>query len=71
MQNNKIDLCIVGINETAERLTQFIERYDLFNIVGYAVDRVYLKQDQFHSKPVWAIEELDNIIDRTLVSTKK
>lgn len=63
-QNNKADLCIIGLNETAERLTMFIERYDLFNIVGYAVDRTYLRQNQFHRKPVWAIEQLDGMIDK-------
>lgn len=63
-QNDKVDLCIIGLNETAERITQFVERYDLFNIVGYAVDRSYLTQNQFHGKPVWAIEELVDMIDK-------
>ena len=34
----KRDLCIIGTSETADRVTQFCERYDWFNIVGYAVD---------------------------------
>lgn len=64
MQSAKRDLCVIGINETAERITQFVERYDLFNIVGYAVDRKYITEKEFHGKPIWAIEELDNYIDR-------
>ena len=58
-QTNLADLCIIGTNETAERVTQFVERYHLFNIVGYAVDRTYLTKSQFYDKPVWPIEELD------------
>lgn len=61
----KRDLCIIGTNETADRLTQFCERYDLFNIVGYAVDRAFIKQEQFRQKPVWAIEDLNNYIDKS------
>lgn len=57
-------MCIIGTNETAERVTQFIERYNLFNIIGYAVDRDFLTQSQFHDKPVWSIEELDTQVDK-------
>lgn len=63
-QIGKRDLCIIGINETADRITQFVERYDLFNIVGYAVDREYIKSEKFLGKPVWAIENLENHIDK-------
>ncbi len=61
----KRDLCIIGTSETADRVTQFCERYDLFNIVGYAVDGAFKKQDSFAKKPVWAIEDLDNYIDKS------
>lgn len=64
LQSEKKDLCIIGINGTAKRITQFVERYNLFNIIGYAVDKNYIIDNEFHGKPVWAIEELDNYIDR-------
>lgn len=63
-QTGKRDLCIIGINETADRITQYVERYDLFNIVGYAVDKEYIKSEKFYGKPVWAIEDLEKYIDR-------
>ena len=61
----KKDLCIIGTSETADWVTLFCERYDLFNIVGYAVDKAYIKQEYFHQKPVWAIEDLNNYIDKS------
>ena len=64
LQSGKRDLCIIGINGTADRVSQFIERYNLFNIIGYAVDKKYITNNEFHGKPVWAIEELDHYIDR-------
>lgn len=57
-------MCVIGTNETADRITQFVERYNLFNIIGYAVDRKYINGDEFHGKPVWAIEELEKYIDK-------
>lgn len=63
-QTDKRDLCIIGTNETAERITQFVERYNLFNIIGYAVDKKYITEDEFKGKPVWAIEELEKYIDK-------
>ena len=63
-QSEKRDLCVIGTNETADRITQFVERYNLFNIIGYAVDRNYITENVFHGKPVWAIEDLNDIIDR-------
>ena len=63
-QTDKRDLCIIGTNETADRITQFVELYGLFNIVGYAVDREYITENEFKGKPVWAIENLENYIDK-------
>lgn len=63
-QFEKQDLCVIGINETAGRITQFVERYNLFNIIGYAVDKKYLTGNEFQGKPVWAIEDLNDVIDR-------
>ena len=63
-QFKKRDLCVIGINETADRITQFVERYNLFNIIGYAVDKKYITEDEFHGKPVLAIEDLNDAIDK-------
>lgn len=64
VSNRSADLCIIGVGETAERLTQFCEYHGLFNIIAYAVDRARLKDRRFHSKPVFPIEDLENNIDK-------
>lgn len=60
----KEQLCIIGANETAERVLMFCERYHLYDVVGFAVDKSYIKDDKFHNRPVWPIEELDQYIDK-------
>lgn len=58
------NLVIIGISETAEHLTSFVESYNLFNIIGYAVDRQYKTKEEFLGKPVFAIDDLPSIIDK-------
>lgn len=36
------NIVIIGISDTAGRVIQFIERYNLFNILGCSVNREYL-----------------------------
>lgn len=62
MNSNK--LCIIGANETAERILLFCEKYNLFNVIGFAVDKAYIKSKYFHNRPVWPIEELEQHIDK-------
>ena len=39
-------------------------RYKLFNLLGFAVNKSYIKERTFCGKPVYAIENLDDIIDK-------
>lgn len=57
------ELVILGISETADRLSKFIEHYHLFNIIGYAVNKNYYTTSEFRNKPVWVLEDLDHQID--------
>lgn len=64
-QNKSIgNLVIIGIHETAEHLSAFVEEYNLFNIVGYAVNAKYKDKETFLGKPVFEIEKLSNVIDK-------
>ena len=54
------NLIIIGISETAWRAFVFVERYKLFNIIGFAADKQYIKEDTYYGKPVYAIEDLPN-----------
>ena len=52
------NLVIIGCSETAERILFFCERYKLYNVIGFSVDKQYMKCDTFHGYPVWPTEEL-------------
>lgn len=57
-------LCIIGANETAERVMLFCERYNLYDIIAFAVDREYIRDCEFLGKPIFPIDELDRHIDK-------
>jgi len=54
------NLIIVGVSETAWRIFVFVEKYKLFNVIGFAADKQYIKEDTYCGKPVYAIEDLHN-----------
>lgn len=58
------NLVIFGISETAERVYDFVVRYNLYNVIGFTVDAAYKRTDTFKDKPVWALEELEYFIDK-------
>ena len=58
------NLIIIGISSTAEHVYHFVREYNLYNIVGFAVNEKYKKQDSFLGKPLYTIENLENIIDK-------
>lgn len=60
----KEKLIIIGTSSSARHVYEFVKDYDLFEILGFAVDRAYIEQDKFCDLPVYAIEDLDTIIDK-------
>lgn len=65
MQN----LVIIGISDTADRIIRFIERYNLFHILGCTVNKEYMPKDEIAfvggvNQRVYPLEELDQYIDK-------
>lgn len=56
-------LIIVGISTTAETIYHFVCRYRLFDVAGFAVNKEYIQSESFLGKPIYALEDLDSIID--------
>lgn len=56
-------LIIIGVSETAERIFTFCQLYNLYEVVGFAVNKEYRKIDTLHGLPVWNIEDLSKYID--------
>lgn len=63
METNIKNLIIIGISETAQRIYTFVERYKLYNVIGFAADKQYIKESSYCGKPVYAIEDLPNHMD--------
>lgn len=59
-------LVIFGISETAERVYDFICRYNLYDVIGFSVDSKYKSIDVFCGKPVWALDNLDEHFDKEM-----
>lgn len=57
-------LVIVGISSTAKMILAFINKYHLYEVIGFAVDKQYIQESTYCALPVYAIEDLDDIFDR-------
>ncbi len=59
----KSKLVIIGTSKTAIHLFKFINEYDLFDVVGFAVDKEYITENSFQELPVFTIDNLAKVID--------
>ena len=53
------DLIIIGLSKTADHVYEFVKSYDLFNIVGFAVNEKYKTISKYKGLPVFSIEKLE------------
>lgn len=60
----KSKLFIIGLGSTAEEIRLFVEKYDLYQIAGFAVNQKYMSASWFHGYPVFEIEKLDEVVDK-------
>lgn len=58
------NLVIIGTSSTAETIFKFVQQHSIYNIIGFAVDEKYKIVNSFCGLPVYAIENLDNIINK-------
>lgn len=57
------NIIIVGTSSTAENVYAFINKYSLFNVIGFTVNERFLKGKEFCGHPVYPLEKLRDIID--------
>lgn len=57
-------LLIIGTNTTAKQLYDFVKGYNLFEVVGFAVNSEYKKEEELLGLPVYAVEDIENIFDK-------
>lgn len=56
-------MIIIGVGVNARRAFYFIKDYNLFNIVGFAVNSEYYSDSEFLDKPVYRLEHLHDQIE--------
>ena len=52
------NLIIVGVSTTARHVFSFVKMYELYNIIGFAVNSQYKTCDEFCGLPVYTLEHL-------------
>lgn len=62
------NIIIIGTSTAANNIYNFIEKYRLYNVLGFAVNEEYITSNTFLGKPVFCIEKLDDTIDKENVS---
>ena len=67
MRGREIDvekIIIVGISTNARHAYEFVKDYNLFDVIGFAVDEQYLNIDSFYGLPVFGLKSLDQHVDK-------
>lgn len=58
-------IVIIGTGVAANNICKFIEKYNLYDVIGFAINREYKTKESFLGKPVFEIESLDQIVDKS------
>lgn len=56
-------LIIVGTGPNAKHVYKLVKFYDLFDVIGFAVDEKYITEDTFQGLPVYPLEKIETIVD--------
>ena len=60
-------LVIIGAGHLANEIVDFIQHYELFDIIGFAVNKDRIQYDEYLGTPVYPIEDLETYIDKSKV----
>lgn len=56
------NLIIVGLSKTASHVLSFVQFHNLYNVIGFAVNKEYKDTDTFCGLPVYSLESLKSEI---------
>ena len=59
-------IIIIGTSVAANTVYQFIVKYNLYEVVGFAVNKEYKNKDTYLGKPVYEVEALEQVIDKKI-----
>ena len=58
-------IVIIGTSTAANNICKFVEKYHLYEVIGFAVNKEYRTTDTYLGKPVYNVEDLENVIDKS------
>lgn len=58
-------IVIIGTSIAANNICKFIEKYHLFEIIGFAVHKAYKSENTYLGKPVFEVESLNQVINKS------
>lgn len=61
----KQNLLIVGTSVTAQSIRCYVKDYELFNLLGFVVDKEYKKSDTYLDEPVYTFDSLPKEFDKS------
>ena len=61
-------LLIVGDSAFAEIACRYFERENKYQLVGFAVEKDYLKKDQLLGKPIYELEKIEKLFPTNTVT---
>lgn len=64
MKKEKNKLIIVGASSTAKQAYDFVKEYELYEVIGFAVDAQYKNNDTFCNLPLYDLDKIENILDK-------
>ncbi|MDP4289959.1 MAG: acetyltransferase [Bacteroidota bacterium] len=59
----KEKLIIIGIGTTAYNIFKVVQKYEIHDVIGFAVDEAYRKTDTFCGLPVYGIDQIPALFD--------
>lgn len=63
----KEKLVLMGTGSLSYEVVDFVNRYDLFDVIGFTVNEKYINNTELMGKPVYPMENLENYIDMDCV----
>lgn len=58
-------LVIFGTGSISDEISNFVERYDLYRVIGYTMDKDFIRDEKYNDKYIYPAEELEHHIDKT------
>lgn len=63
----KDNLVIIGTGGLAPEVVDLVQRYDLYHIICFSVDKSYINASEYMGKPIYPLEELELHVDKEKV----